>query len=175
MSMAETAATICALMDAQITDKEFDRGIERNKLLHDCKTKGFKHLQKLGPLDGGVGIKVKPEVIRMNGYDFARVGAKLVNEGNVTITKWAEQCGRNPGDLRYYCDKYGIELVRKLNPNIDHEKIYIQARQMINRDGRRMKDAARRCGVSVTFLRNLFESKRRVYNPKTIKVEKAKK
>ena len=61
MSMAETSATICALMDSQITEEEFDRGIERNKLLHDCKTKGFKHLQKLGPLDGGVGIKVKPE------------------------------------------------------------------------------------------------------------------
>ena len=170
----ETATAVCNLMDAQMTSEEFDAAVARNKLLHDCKTKGFKHLQKLGPLDGGVGLKKKPDVIRMNGYDFARVGAKLINEGQTTKAEWARKCGRNAGDLRYYCDKYGIELVRKLNQPIDHEKVYIKARQMINRDGRRMKDTAYRCGVSTTFLRNLFQSKGRAYNATTIKVEKVK-
>jgi hypothetical protein len=162
-------------MDAQITDKEFDESVARNKLLHDCKTKGFKRLQSLGPYAGGVGIKPKPKVVRVEAYEFANMGAKLVNEGKITISAWAEQCGRNPGDLRYYCNKFGIELNRKMNTERDHDKIYVKARQMINRDGRRLKYVAERCGCSTTLLTTIFKNRGRVYNPKTVKIEKGNK
>jgi len=172
-STVESASVICAIMDAQMTDEEFDAAIARNKLLHDCKTKGFRRLQTLGPHAGGVGIKPKAQIVRVDAFEFANMGAKLVNEGKTTITAWANQCGRNPGDLRYYCDKFGIELVRKMNPDIDHDKIYEKARRLINSNGIRMNPTALRCGVSVTFLRTLFHSRGRVYNQKTIKLEKA--
>ncbi len=155
-----------------MTEEEFDAAVRRNKLLHDCKTKGFRRLQTLGPHAGGIGIKPKKKTIRMDAFEFATMGAKLVNSGQSSIQAWADQAGRNPGDLRYYCNKFGIELVYKIPRHIDRDKVYLKLRQAINRDGRRMKDAAKRAGVSPTFVRTLLKERGRVYNPTTVKIEK---
>ena len=174
-STAESASTICRLMDAQITDKQFDAAVARNKLLHDCKTKGFKRLKSLGRFAGGIEVKEPPKTIQMDPFEFASMGAKLVNEGKMSIKSWAEQCGRNAWHLRYYCDKYGIELKRKAIPADERERIYVKARQLINRYGNRLNVTAQRCGVSATFLHDIFRSKGRVYNAKTIRIERIKK
>ena len=172
---AETATAVCDLLEAQMTSAEFDAAVRRNKLLHDCKTKGFKRLQTLGPHAGGVGIKPKQKTVRMDAFEFATMGAKLVNSGQSSIQAWADQAGRNPGDLRYYCNKFGIELVYKSPPNINRDKVYLKLRQAVNRDGRRLKDAARRAGVSPTFVRTLLKERGRFYNAKTVKIERIKK
>ena len=157
-----------------MTEEEFDAAVRRNKLLHDCKVKGFKHLERLGVLAGGVKQKKKPKTVRMDAFEFATMGAKLVNSGQSSIQKWADQAGRNPGDLRYYCNKFGIELVYKIPRHIDRDKVYLKLRQAINRDGRRMKDAAKRAGVSPTFVRTLLKERGRFYNATTVKIEKVK-
>ncbi len=173
--MSHELATANKILEMHLSSAEFDAAVARNKLLHDCKTKGFKRLQALGWHAGGVDIKEKPKVVRMDPYEFATMGANLVNARKITIAAWADQCGRNPGDLRYYCNKFGIELVRKTIATDEREKIYVKARQMINRYGNRLNVAAQRCGVSATFLHDLFKSKGRVYNSKTIKIERIKK
>jgi len=97
----ETATAICDLMEAQMTSEEFDASIKRNKLLHDCKTKGFKHLMKLGYDFGGISKRAANKKMH-SGRKFkmpkderiAKVRAinKLRREGVMAISA-ATQCG----------------------------------------------------------------------------------
>ena len=172
---AENAASICALMDAQVSDKEFDESVKRNRLLHECKTKGFSHLEALGSKFGGISKPKDDEPkIRVSDFEFANMGAQMVNSGKMTISEWTSQCGRGCGDLRYYCDKYEIYLVRKRNTPVDRKDIYQKARRMINQSGYRLEKTARRLQCSRTLLRNILKEHGKVYNPKAIKLEKIK-
>ena len=168
----ETAKAVCDLMEAQMTSAEFDGIIKRNKLLHDCKNKGFKHLKAMGANFGGITLKKRKSSLGMSGYEFAMMGAKLVNSGKSTITEWAEKCGRNAGDLRYYCDKYKIELVRKHGSyrRCDYETIFPAAKKLINEEGMTLKYAAEALSASTCRLRYAFKAKGHAYDAKARKV-----
>ena len=174
-STGESAAVICALMDAQITDKEFNEGIARNKILHDCKTKGFPDLERRGLIRKPAKKEVK--VITLSNEDFATMGAAAVNAGKTSIAAFCRQHGRNNADLRYYCDKFGIDLVRKIKRENkhDHGKIYRAARRLINQQGYRLSNAAKKLKVSPTFIITVLRENKCTYNAKTVKVEKVKK
>jgi hypothetical protein len=168
----ETAKAVCDLMEAQMTSAEFDAAIARNKLLHDCETKGFKHLKSMGANFGGITLKKRKSSLGMSGSEFAAMGAKLVNSGKSTITEWAEKCGRNAGDLRYYCDKYGIELARKRGTyrRCDYETVFPSAKKLINDDGMTLKHAAEALSTSTCRLRYAFKAKGYAYDAKARKV-----
>lgn len=97
------------MLDAQITDAEWNRQRIQAKFMHDCGTKGFKRLKQLGRFHGGIDVKVKSAAPQHTALEFAEGAAAMVNEG-MTISRACEKFGRNPGDLRYYCGKFGIEL-----------------------------------------------------------------
>ena len=101
--------TLVKYLDSQITDAEWERNRSRHKLLHDCKTKGFARLAVLGRFKGGISIK-KTAVRNRTHREFAEQAAELVNDEGYSLTKASDLFGRNPGDLRYHCRQFGIEL-----------------------------------------------------------------
>lgn len=48
------ASSLLDTLDAHETDAQFEDRKEKNRLLHLCKTKGFKHLEALGAQCGGI-------------------------------------------------------------------------------------------------------------------------
>lgn len=112
----ETATAICDLMESQMTSAEFDAAIQRNKILHDCKTKGFKHLSSLGHKLGGISNKAKKKKMHQ-GKQFqtpkddriAKVRAvnKLRREG-VIARSAAAQCGVCYSTYRLWSAHLGI-------------------------------------------------------------------
>lgn len=164
-----------ALMDAQITDAEFDEAIARNKFLHECKTKGFKRLQSMGFLSGGIKLSESKPAPQHDPIDFARDGAERVNNGE-TIRSVCAEYGRNAGDLRYFCSKFGIQIKpTRAKRTWDYDKTYLKIRRMINGKGYRLKDVARKLECSTRLVVTVIESKGCKYNAKEIKIERIKK
>jgi len=112
----EIATAVCDLMESQITSAEFDASIKRNKLLHDCKTKGFKHLMKLGHDFGGISKDAANKKMHA-GKQFqtpkderlAKVRAinKLRREG-ANARSAATQCGVPYQTYRHWSANLGI-------------------------------------------------------------------
>ena len=174
MSIGEDAAAMNALMDAQITSKEFDESIARNKFLHECKTRGFKHLQSRGHLKGGIQLAEKKAAPNFSPLEFAQLASKMVNNG-MTITAATAEFGRNPGDLKYYCNKFGIEYRATLTKRQwDYDATYKRIYHFINRQGYRLKETAAKLDCSPKLITDILGSKGRKYNAKTIKIEKVK-
>ena len=162
-------------MDSQITSKEFDEAIARNKFLHECKRKGFKQLQSLGHLSGGIKLSESKPAPAHDPIDFAKDGAERVNNGESIKTVCSEY-GRNAGDLRYYCGKFGIYIKpTRARRTWDYDKTYVKVRRLINGQGYRLKDVARKLGCSTRLVVTVIESKGCKYNAKEIKIERIKK
>jgi len=170
MSYAQSAKEMNALMDAQITDKEFDEQIAKNKLLHDCKTKGFKDLEAMG-LIRQVAKKAAPNYSPL---EFAQLASKMVNNG-MSVTAACAEFGRNAGDLRHYCNKFGIEYKSRFTKRQwDYDKTYVKIRRLINEKGYRLKDAARKLDAAPALLVRIIKTKGRKYNAATVKIERIK-
>ncbi len=166
----ENAATMCALLDAQMTSKEFDDAVARNKLLHDCKTKGFADLERLGLIEN-VKRREKPNYTHL---EFAQMGAKMVNEQGRSIKDVCDQFGRNNADLRHFCNKFGIAL-KKRQKRWDYDEAFPKIQRMVNRYGYRLGDVARKLDTSACVLLRILRSKGYKYNAQTIKIRKVKK
>ena len=166
--------TLVKYLDSQITDAEWEANRSRNKLLHDCKTKGFARLSRLGAFHGGIEISEKESAPEHTTLEFAKEAASLVNDQGWSIVRACEKFGRNPGDLRYYCDKFGVGLDRKMR-TWDHEAMFPKIRHLISRQGYRMKDAARELDATPGVLAGILKTHGYEYDAKTIKIRKIKK
>ena len=160
-------------MDAQITDEEWEAQRKRNKLLHDCKTKGFARLNELGHLNGGIKIKKDKAAPNYSPLEFAQLASKMVNEG-MSLTKACSQFGRESGDLRHYCKKFGIQLNRKQR-EWDYAATFPKLQRLVNRQGYRLKTAARKLNGSPALMMRVIESHGYKYDSKTVKIRKVKK
>lgn len=163
------------ILDAQITDAAFKRGIERNKILHDCKTKGFKNLQSMGHLSGGIRLsKMKPAAPEHTPFEFAQKGSQMVREGK-SISQAAAAFGRNAGDLKYYCNKFGIHYESKFKKKQwDYDATYRRIRRLMNQQGYNIKATSLKIKGSTKLVTNIIASKGRFYNVKTKKIERIK-
>ncbi len=166
------STTALDLLDSQLTSAEFDAYRKRSKFLHDCKTKGFARLKKLGNLAGGIELSKTKSAPQHTPLEFATEAAALVN-GGMPITKACEKFGRNSGDLRYYCNKFGIKLDRA-NRTWDHDAMFPKIRHLISRQGYRMKDAARKLDATPGVLAGILKTHGYEYDAKTIKIRKIK-
>ena len=173
--MSHELAIANQLLDSKITDAEFDKAVERHKLLHDCKTKGFSRLKALGRLEGGIDIPVKKAVREHTTLEFATEAARMVNDG-MTMTAACDLFGRNHGDLKYYCDKFGIEYKSKFaKRQWDYDATYKRILHYINRQGYRLKDAAKKIDCTPKLVMDILKSKGRTYNAQAIRIERIKK
>lgn len=167
---------MCALMDAQITDAEWEAQRKRNKLLHDCKTKGFDRLKKLGQFSGGIELSKNRSAAQHLPIEFATLGAKMVNEDGRTIKSVCDEFGREHADLRYYCNKFGIELEAKRSKrrSWDYDATYTKIRRMVNEHGYRLSDVGKKLDASPALLMKIIKTKGRIYDAKKIKIRKQK-
>jgi len=170
----EHVLAVCTLMDAQLTSAEFDAAIARNKLLYDCKKKGFKHLESIGHHCGGINQAKNKSKPNCSPLEFAKLATRLIQDG-MSLKEATERFGRNAGDLKYYCRKFGIEYKPKFKKKQwDYEKTYLKIRILINEKGYRLKDVAKKLDTSPKLITNIIKSKGRRYNAKKIKVERIK-
>jgi hypothetical protein len=160
-------------LDAQWTDAEWERNRQHAKFLYDCKTKGFARLARLGASHGGIALSEKESAPEHTTFEFATEAAALVNDQGWTISKACEKFGRNAGDLRYYCEKFGIELNRQMR-TWDYDATFPKIMQLINRKGYRMKDAAKQLKATPGVLNDILKSKGYKYNATTVKIRKIK-
>jgi hypothetical protein len=172
--MSHELATASAILDSHITSAQFDAAVAHNRFLHDCKTKGFKRLQAIGRFGGGIELKEKTTAPEHTPLEFAQQAADMVNNHGASITKACEKFGRNPGDLRYYCNKFGVKLNRKMR-TWDYDATFPIILKLINSQGCRMKDASRKLECSPKLMLDILASKGYKYDAKTVKIRKIKK
>ena len=163
-------------MDAHITDKEFDKGIARNKLLHECKTKGFKRLERLGRFNGGfkkpvADTRPTPEAQS----EIAMKATELINEGGLTLAEVSRQMNCSAGSITYYCNKFGIRLGEVKRKVWDHAEVCAFARRRVNRRGYRLSEVARKLGATPPLVINALKSQGYKYDAQLIKIRKVKK
>ncbi len=112
--LRQSIQRIDQLLNSQASDKEFERQLENYRLLRDCKAKGFKELE-------GQGLIAKIANNRKTKYNYFRVtddkiaiakkGAKLINEGFLSMTKAAQEIGIDPETLRGYISGCKVPII----------------------------------------------------------------
>tara|TARA_R110002020_G_scaffold39826_1_gene117972 strand:+ start:101 stop:598 length:498 start_codon:yes stop_codon:yes gene_type:complete len=164
-------------MDAQMTSAEFDAEIARNRLLAECKQKGFARLATLGHFSGGIKLSKKKAAPDNTPEEFAQEASRLVNEGVMSISAAADKFGRNSADLRYYCNKFGLALgnKRKRRKTWDYDAMLPKIQRLINRKGLKLAHAAQKLECSTFIVTRIITAKGYKYDPKAIKIRKAKK
>ena len=160
------------ILDAQITDAEWERNRKQAKLLHDCKAKGFGRLKASGLItfpETNRAVTVSPEV-------FAKEASDLVKNEGWSLKAACEKYGRNDGDLRYYCRKFDIPLERKMEKRRtwDYVKVLAQAKRYINEKGFRMSEMAKKLNCSPSLICDVLKTHGYKYDAKAIKIRKVK-
>lgn len=155
-----------------LSDKQMREWLDQSKFLRECKTKGFKLLESRGHLKGGIKQSVDKAAPEHTPLEFAQRASNMVNEG-MRISEAANKFGRSPGDLRYYCDKFGITLESKFKrKEWDHDATYRRIRRFLNERGYNIKNTAAKIKCSPKLITNIIAAQGRFYNVKTKKIEK---
>ena len=161
-------ADMLRLLDSSLTSKEVDHCIANRRLLHDCKTKGFKTLENMG-------LIVMPEkgasrvfLTKVEAAKIAADAAKLMSKGK-TYKESAEKLGVKESTLKHHVAKR-----RQGKPIKDIKKKIEEVIKLVNEDGYRFLEAARRAGVSHQSLRYQMKNRGYKYNCKAARVEAIK-
>ena len=158
-----------------LSDKQMREWLDQSKFLRECKTKGFKLLESRGHLKGGIKQSVDKAAPKHTPLEFAQLASKMVNDG-MRISEAANEFGRSPSDLRYYCNKFGITLNCKFKrKEWDHVATYRRIRRFLNERGYNIKNTAAKIKCSPKLITTIIAAQGRFYNVKTKKIEKIKK
>ncbi len=158
-----------------LSDKQMREWLDQSKLLRDCKRYGFKRLESAGHLKGGIKLSKDKAAPDHTPLEFAQRASKMVNDG-MRISDAANEFSRNPSDLHYYCNKFGITLNSKFKrKEWDHVATYRRIRRFLNERGYNIKDTAAKIKCSPKLITNIIAAQGRFYNVKTKKIERIKK
>lgn len=159
-------ADMLTLLDSSLSSKEFDECLRYHKLKHDCRTKGFKALEKAGLIK----IERTPKRTFISGGDAKQIAAKaavLMAKGK-TIKQVADKLNVQESTLRGYVSKHRQgKPIRNMDAKVD------EVIKLIN-DGYRFLDAARRVGASRDALRYQLKRRGLNYNAKRGELEEYK-
>jgi transposase len=164
--------TALQFLDSQTTDAQVERYRKRHKLLHDCKTKGFPRLRKLGQITDGEPIP-EPQT-NDNRRSIAAMGSVLVNDG-LHVSKAAERCGVSVVSLKHYCKRFGFGL----DPEMTRRDrvtsaMCAEAIRLVNDDGLRLSPVAKKLGTTCPHISNSLQRRGYKYNARTVKIERVK-
>jgi len=186
MSLAESAQEMNRLMDAQMTDAEFDAEVARSRFLHECKTKGFKRLEGLSSLGGGIthGIgfgEVIKDVREQVGPKFNDDNRKEVAQRVADRVKAGEPIGAVCKDIgvdqmsaRKWAEKFAIDIPRlKSKPLRISEYKRRQMIKMVNEDGYRLSDVAKKFGMTLNQMSHRIRAWGYKYDQQKIKLTKS--
>ena len=158
-----------------LSDKQMREWLDQSKLLRDCKRYGFKRLESAGHLKGGIKLSKDKAAPKHTPLEFAQRASKMVNDG-MRISEAANEFGRSPSDLRYYCNKFGITLNWKFKrKEWDHVATYRRIRRFLNERGYNIKDTAAKIKCSPKLIKTIIAAQGRFYNVKNKKIERIKK
>lgn len=155
-----------AFMDSQITDAQFEAERKRMKFLHDCKTKGFKALERSGQIEhsmrpepSGKDVK-KPQYKEAFRVKILKQALKRYKAGETTdeIAASFDICKQT---LLKWSKTYNMPFPRKLKITICEQDRIIS---LVNKDGYRLTEACRMRGFSIFGVRNAIEKRGFKYN-----------
>jgi len=156
------------LLDSSLTSKEVDYCLANYKLLHDCKTKGFKMLEKMGLIAMPAKPSARALLTKAESSKLAADAAKLMARGK-TCQQVADKLGVKEWTLRHHIAKR-----RQGKPIKYIDKKLDEAIRLVNEDGYRFMESARMVGVSHKTLRYQMKKRGYQYNSKTVKMEAIK-
>lgn len=158
------ASSLLDTLDAHETDAQFNDRKEKNRLLHLCKTKGFKHLEALGAQCGGIernadkkpaAPKVKQRT-REEWREEMRLRAikslEMYNDG-MTFTMIAKELGFNRANIRRDWERFNLDAPA-IKRSFDKEKVL----DMVNNKGLSLYKACKSYGVHVTNVKRAMET-----------------
>ncbi len=134
-----SATAVLNLLSAHETEQEFKDGIERNRLLFLCKTKGFSRLAGLGLIEQAE-VKPTEEERFARQEDMAEEAAKIIETG-ATIAHAAYQLGVNKSTMQYWLKKRKRGDPRHQNLKYDYTEMTKNAIRL-SRGGHIMKHIA---------------------------------
>lgn len=169
-------ADMLALLDSSLTGEQFDRCLQNHKLLHDCKTKGFERLKKLGIIE----VKERePELTKeekRDKYKQLAIDAEKLVKGGMTIDQAAAELGVKGHTVNHHCRRHGIKLkpgrVRRKKAS---DQMINKTIDLINNDGYRIYKACKIVDIAhATFYQRISEMGL-TYNKTKVRIEPCRK
>ncbi len=161
-------ADILTLLDSSLTSKEVDHCLANHKLIHDCKTKGFKTLEKMGLIVMPEKGESRVFLTKVEARKIAADAAKLMAKGK-TLKESADKLGVKESTLKHH-----VARRRQGKPIKNINQKIAEVIKLVNEDGYRFLEAARRAGASHQSLRYQMQKRGYKYNFKTVRVEAIK-
>ena len=172
-----------ALMDSKVTKAQFEEERKRMKFLHDCKTKGFKNLEKLGQFSGGIS-----QSFRETRHDARKIVGEAFNDANrkqiaeevaqrvkagERIGAACERVGVDQMTVRKWADKLGVDIPRlKGVPIRISDKQRCEIIDRVNKDGLRLKEVAIKYKMTLNQLSQRIRTWGYKYDQRNIKLTK---
>lgn len=159
------ATGILNTLDAHETDAQFEDRKEKNRLLHLCKTKGFKHLEALGAKCGGIEKNADkkpatPKVKQRTREEWkeemrqrAIKTLKMYKEDGMTLSSIGKALGINPANLRRDWRRFNLDAPA-VKRSFDKDRLL----DMVNNQGWSLYKACKSYGVHSTNVRRVMET-----------------
>ena len=162
---------VFAMLDKQLTSKEFDEQIERNRFLAEVKSKKFSRLESLGLIEKNVkrkGQRLTAEERR----DIAIQGHEMVTASNMFPAEVAKFFKVTADTFRIYCKNHGLVLPSNATIRAHRDKgLLKRALDLINLRGLNLMDAAEELEMSTAGVTKTLRRVGYAYNGHSRKVK----
>lgn len=163
--------SVFAMLDKQLTSKEFDEQIERNRFLAEVKSKKFTRLESMGLIEKNVkrkGQRLTAEERR----DIALQGYEMVTTSDMFPSEVAEHFKVKADTFRIYCKQQGIVLPPNSEIRYRRDKVLLKRIiDLINLRGLNLLDASEELEMSTAGVTKTLRRIGYAYNGQTRKVK----
>lgn len=172
---ASEASRILDTLDAYETDAQFEDRKEKNRLLHLCKTKGFKHLEALGPKYGGIERSVSkkpvtPRVSRRTREEWreemrqrAIKSLEMYKDG-MTIKSIAKELGIGRDQIRHNWRRFNLDAPTHISHLWEPRMAKILA---LLDQGESIAGASRKMGIPCSTVQYQLKRQKNASNPRS--------
>lgn len=152
-------ADMLTLLDSSLTGDQFERCIQNHKLLHDCKTKGFEKLKKLGLIVVPERLPELTKEEKRDKYKQLAIDAEKLVKSGMTIDQAAGELGVKGHTVNHHCRRHGIKLKpRRVRRKKATDEMINKTIDLINEDGYRVYQACKITDIAhATFHQRIAE------------------
>jgi hypothetical protein len=134
---------VFAMLDAQLTSKEFDEQIERHRFLSEVKAKKFTRLEALGIIQKNAKRPAGSHIPKEEKKHIAVTGYAMVTEQDMFPSEVGKHFNILPDTFRAYCKKEGLTLPNNGEIRTRRDALTLsKALDLINLRGQNLLEAA---------------------------------
>jgi hypothetical protein len=175
-TVAEEISNLGRLVEGHLSDAEYQEYRERLLFLKECKEKGFKRLEKIGPDMGGIDLTPDPNPRKKQMQQMPDSERKKELEGIVARVEAGEALSAVCAELKIHLStvygwskRFGIKIPSSrwyLGEELQNEVI-----DAINDKGMSLEKACREIGGSPQGIKSAIAKRGMCYNAKERKIE----